>query len=167
MSPSFFSLWHLRYFVMSPSIVISVERLRFFVMAPSFCCRETKRRKGTNQPPYVPGIHTMGNKIQRTLYRALSTTCHACWRIATCLLSSFNKNRWAVAEKWTIKQPIRYEQSYMLTDPSQYTNFVIDVAFLLPSSSVTIHSVVREKAKLWMLVTRDIQTYETNKAISK
>ena len=63
------SLFRLRYFVMSPSLfryvafvissfrlfafVFSSFRFRLFVMAPSLCRREiTKRRNGTNQPPY-------------------------------------------------------------------------------------------------------------------
>ena len=64
------SLFRLRYFVMSPSLfryvafvissfrlfafVFSSFRFRLFVMAPSLCRREiTKRRNGTNQPPYM------------------------------------------------------------------------------------------------------------------
>ena len=53
------SLCRLRYFVMSPSLfrlfafVFSLSSFRLFVMAPSLCRREiTKRRNGTNQPPY-------------------------------------------------------------------------------------------------------------------
>ena len=63
------SLFRLRYFVMSPSLfryvafvissfrlfafVFSLSSFRLFVMAPSLCRREiTKRRNGTNQPPY-------------------------------------------------------------------------------------------------------------------
>ena len=72
------SLCRLRYFVMSPSLfrlfvfsLSSFRLLRFrlfglFVMVPSLCRREiTKRRNGTNQPPYI------------------SDTCIACARAIT------------------------------------------------------------------------------------
>ena len=64
-SPSLFryvafviSLCRLRYFVFSSFrfrlFVFSLSSFRLFVMAPSLCRREiTKRRNGTNQPPYI------------------------------------------------------------------------------------------------------------------
>ena len=52
------SLCRLRYFVFSSFrfrlFVFSLSSFRLFVMAPSLCRREiTKRRNGTNQPPYL------------------------------------------------------------------------------------------------------------------